>query len=350
MGRSSAGLAHQHGAAESRRPEATQQSREKRISGNTLILEIHTHGLHRYHVIDKPLTRIGRAFDNDIILSEPTVAPYHLEIIRCDEGKIELNNLSSVNPAHFNGVAVKSLVTESIPIDIKLGRIMARIVLPDQTVADTKTLAGNGQSKYLFSHTLWGIIFIALCLLASCADYYLHIFTSFKWDSLAKFVARETALYLATMIFFLSILERLIINRWEIKPLVVVISATYLLFQLMTPVVEELNYVFSSNLAGSMFNILWFAVFIPIVAGLYLIRINHLNRSKGIWLAILFSSPFIVFSGIEAFKIGGFLNDFSASANYHKNLSALNWHFDETLSISSFIEQAKSLKSGEFVD
>ena len=320
-----------------------------------LILEIHNEGLHRYHVIDKPHTRVGRALDNDIILSEPTVAPYHIDIIRDEDGRIELNNLTHVNPARFNGVAVKSFTAKlttakSVPIDIKLGRIVARIMLPDHAVADTKTLAGEGQSSHLFSHAVWGVLFIGLCLIASSAEYYTQVFTSFKWTSLAKYVARETALYLAALIFSLAMLERLTINRWEIKPLIVMVSLTYLLFQLISPVIETLNYVFSSNLPESMFDILWFAVFIPIVASLYLIRINHLKPSKGIWLAILLCSPFIVLSVIEVTKIAGLLNDFSASANYHAGLSAVNWHNDDTLSISNFMAQAATLKPGEIVD
>ena len=314
---------------------------------DSLIFEIHTQGLHRYYVIDKPRTRIGRAFDNDIILSEPTVAPYHIEIIREDDGKIKLLNLADINPASFNGVTNKSINTESLPINIKLGRIMARIVLPNHAVADTKTLAGNGQSKHLFSHAIWGILLIALCLIFSSAEYYVHTFTSFKWDSLAKFVARETALYLAALIFFLSILERLIINRWEIKPLIVVVSFTYLLFQLMSPVIEEISYVLTSNLPESIFEILWYAVLLPIVASLYLIHINHQRPRKSIWLAVLFCSPLIILSVIELTQMGGFLNNFSPSANYHRDLSALNWHSEETVSITTFMEQAKALSPGE---
>ena len=80
---------------------------------DTLILEIKTQGLHRHHVIDKLHTRIGRAFDNDIILSEPTVAPYHLEIIRDDDGNIELHNRADVNPARFDGVVNKSFTVDT---------------------------------------------------------------------------------------------------------------------------------------------------------------------------------------------------------------------------------------------
>ena len=37
----------------------------------TLMLEIRTQGLNQYHRLDKAETRIGRALDNDVILSDP---------------------------------------------------------------------------------------------------------------------------------------------------------------------------------------------------------------------------------------------------------------------------------------
>ena len=64
----------------------------------TLILEISTRGLHRYQQIEREVTTIGRALDNDIILSDPTVAPHHLKIIRHADNRVELVNLSEVNP------------------------------------------------------------------------------------------------------------------------------------------------------------------------------------------------------------------------------------------------------------
>jgi hypothetical protein len=313
---------------------------------DALILEIHTQGLHRYHVIDKPHTRIGRAFDNDIILSEPTVAPHHLDIIQDEDGNIELHNLADVNPAQFNGRAIKSVTVDTLPIDIQLGRIVARILLPDHSVADTKTLAGNGRSKHLFSHAFWGVLLVALCLIASSVDFHTHSFTSYKWGALAKFVASETALYLTGLIFFLAILERLIFNRWEAKPLIVVISLTYLMFQLINPLIEELNYIFTSNLPEMIFEISWNAILMPLIASLYLIHINHQKRNKSIWLAVFLCSPLIILSAIEVTQLLGYLDNFSASANYHRDLSALNWQNDESISISSFIEQAQSLSPG----
>jgi hypothetical protein len=317
---------------------------------DALVLEIHTPGLHRYEVIDKPRIRIGRAFDNDIILSEPTVAPYHLDIIRDDDGHIELHNLADVNPARFNGHTKKSITLSKLPIDIKLGRIEARILLPNHSVADTKTLPGNGQLQHLFSHAFWSVLLISVCLIVSAIDFHIHSFTNYKWDTLAKLVARETALYLVGLIFFLAILERLIFNRSEVKPLVVVISLSYLMFQLISPLVAELNYIFTSHLPELLFDITWNAILMPLIVSLYLIHIYHQKRTNSAWLAMLLCSPLIILSAIEVTQVLGYLDSFSDSANYHRDLSALNWQNDVTISIVSFIEHAQLLSPGVVSD
>ena len=67
-----------------------------------LILEVKTRGLHRYFELDQPVTRIGRALDNDVILSDPTVAPYHLKISRTESGGVDIENLTEVNPVKIN--------------------------------------------------------------------------------------------------------------------------------------------------------------------------------------------------------------------------------------------------------
>ena len=148
----------------------------------------------------------------------------------------------------------------------------------------------------------------------------------------------------------LAVLERLMVNRWEIKSILVTVSLIYLLLYLMSPVVEELMYLFSSNLPASLFTLVWYLILIPVTISLYLININHLKRSKSIWLAILVSAPFAVLSITQDSEFQNLFNDFSSSAQYHKNLSALNWHLSDTVSISNFIQQAESLDPGEFAD
>ena len=91
-----------------------------------LILEIVTRGLHHYQPLEKTETTIGRALDNDVILSDPTVAPYHARIVRHDDGALEIINLAEVNPTRVGRRRVDSLVTPKLPVMLEIGRVQVR--------------------------------------------------------------------------------------------------------------------------------------------------------------------------------------------------------------------------------
>ncbi|NVJ60062.1 MAG: FHA domain-containing protein [Gammaproteobacteria bacterium] len=53
--------------------------------------------LHRHKFFDKTILMIGRALDNDIVLSEPHVSPYHAELRLGDDNKWKIYDLDSTN-------------------------------------------------------------------------------------------------------------------------------------------------------------------------------------------------------------------------------------------------------------
>jgi hypothetical protein len=124
----------------------------------------------------------------------------------------------------------------------------------------------------------------------------------------------------------------------------------YLLYQLISVLVNELMYLFSSDLTTSIFNLAWYLAFIPAAVSFYLIRVTHFSQRKSILLAALISSPFAILAIMQNPTINTLLDDFSSTANYQKSLSPLNLHLSNTISIETFTEQAGSLEPGEFSD
>ncbi len=315
-----------------------------------LIVEIKTRGLHRYHRLDKSEISIGRALDNDIILSDPTVEAHHLRILRDDQGNIELLNLASVNPARFDNWQNDKSTSSRLPIEFSLGRISARILSPDHPVAATKSLASNGHMKHLYGHWGWAALLLALCFVTGGLEYYYTSYHALKWDDLIKYVLRESVLSIGAFVFTLSIIEHLLVNRWEIKPVTFSVTLIYLIYQLLSLGARELTYLFSSDLPLSIFNLGWYLLFIPAAVSLYLIRVTHLGQRKGILLATVISGPFAVIAIMQNPAINLLLDDFNSAANYQKSLSALNWHLSPTISTDSFISEAADLQPGEFSD
>jgi membrane-anchored protein YejM (alkaline phosphatase superfamily) len=141
-----------------------------------------------------------------------------------------------------------------------------------------------------------------------------------------------------------------LVNRWEIKPVIIWVALIYLIYQLLSLLVIELMYLFSSDTPTSIFNLAWYLLVIPAAVSIYLIRITHLGQRKGILLATLISSPFAILAIMQNPTVDSFLDDFSSSANYQKSLSPLNWHLSQRVSIDAFIGDAAKLEPGEFSD
>ncbi|MDQ3024978.1 MAG: FHA domain-containing protein [Pseudomonadota bacterium] len=78
--------------------------------------------------IDTQEARIGRAFDNDVVVNDPHVAPHHLRVYRGDDGELVAEDLGTVNglyPEH----GAKRL--ERMPLagepGIRIGRTTLRV-------------------------------------------------------------------------------------------------------------------------------------------------------------------------------------------------------------------------------
>ena len=315
-----------------------------------LILEISTRGLHRYHCIDREVTTVGRALDNDIILSDPTVAPHHLKIIRYGEDSFELVNLTEVNPARVGGKRIDSLVSDKLPVGLELGRVHAQLLPRDHVVAATRPLAGKGRNTHLFGHVSWAVLLVLICLLVGALEFYLGSYNAFKWSDMFKFVLRETVVAIGVFVLALAVLERLLVNRWEIKQLVISVSLVYLLFYVTALLAEGLDYLFSSSWPGTLLLFGWYLVLVPFAIALYLIHISHLKQGRSVLLAVLIASPIAVPALLQSAELKSMLDDFSNAAKYQDNLSTLNWHLKRTVGVERFIEQARSLDPGKFAD
>lgn len=67
-----------------------------------VIIEVCRRGLQQFHPMEQSQLNIGRAFDNDIILSEPTVSAHHLLVEGDFDSGLSVTNLSDENTTRLN--------------------------------------------------------------------------------------------------------------------------------------------------------------------------------------------------------------------------------------------------------
>ena len=124
-----------------------------------LIIEIPGRGANQYHRIDKPVVRVGRALDNDVILSDPSVSPYHFLIRRNDTGTFELHSLADENGIRLGRRQVHDPIRlTELPLEFDAGRTRIRILSSSQPVAPTRLMSCRNGSSCLFGHWVWALL------------------------------------------------------------------------------------------------------------------------------------------------------------------------------------------------
>jgi len=317
---------------------------------DSLILEISARGLDRYEPVKFGTTTIGRALDNDIILSDPTVAPHHLQIVQHSDQSIELTNLAEINPTQVDRQPIDTSVIGTLPVTIEIGRVQLRLLARDHAVAATRPLAASRSNRHPFGHAYWALILVLICLLVSGTDFFLNSYNTFKWSDLLKYLLRETILTIGGFVLALSILERLLVNRWEIRQMLTSVCLIYLLFTAAMFLANNLDYLLSASWPSTLLHFGWYLLIVPGAITLYLVHISHLPRNRSLMLALLIASPIAMPSILQSSQMQLLLDNFSPAAKYHSNLSYMNWHLRKRVDIDSFIEQARQLEAGEAAD
>lgn len=130
------------------------------------------------HKFQQHQVRLGRAFDNDVILFNKHVCPYHAQLLQDEEGHWWLEDLSSVNGSFVSGrkavVAKEPLRSGEI---CWLGEQALRLYDDAHPVAATLPFSAAGQKLQAMGH--W--VFILLFALIIAADQVVDI-----WLTLPK--------------------------------------------------------------------------------------------------------------------------------------------------------------------
>ena len=91
--------------------------------------------------VDTAEARIGRAFDNDVVVNDPHVAPHHLRIFRAEDGALVAEDLGTLNGLYSeHGARRVSRLALSNEPGIRIGRTILRVHDATQPVAAERPL------------------------------------------------------------------------------------------------------------------------------------------------------------------------------------------------------------------
>lgn len=315
-----------------------------------MILEIQTRGLNQYHRLEQFPVTIGRALDNDVILSDNSVSPYHLRLEQDAGGQVFAHNLSSENGTRLNKhqLGVQP-VQVPIPSQLLLGNRKLRLASTEMPVETTHVSRCAGLFMP-FCKPLWAALLLLLTVVSLLLNDYLNVA-----------VAKEPLYYISgilpTLVWMLfatlviSGITRLFTHRWEFAPALSVVS----LFNLVPMVLEEisgwLSYFLTSDAPFTwlMTGVSGF-VLIPALLYAYLHWVLSQKRLPALGIALVLSALPLGLRAISVLDQVTMANEFSSEPYYHQELSSLNIHANPPLSLDTYLQRAADALPSQLAD
>ncbi|MEZ5479999.1 MAG: FHA domain-containing protein [Thiolinea sp.] len=307
-----------------------------------IILEVMTRSLNQYHHLREFPVRVGRALDNDIILSDLTVSAHHLEIDRNADGQLLVRNLSRENGSKLNRQVLRdepvALEMGMEPVSLTLGSRRLRLLRADMDVGHTSVRNCSGLYM-LFCHPLWSVALLAFTLFAFCLESYLQTI----YDKEPSYYLSYVLPYLLGMIAMTLVVagvSRLSIQRWEVGAALSLVTLFMLGPHLLGELGHWLNYFFTASWPLDTLIVFSNFLWLPLLLYVYIRLVHHSEVMPALGVALLFSAPLLVYQASDFADRMAVANEFTGEANFSRELSSLDVRLAPTVSIDEFMNTA----------
>ncbi len=121
-----------------------------------LIIEVSTdaYSKPRLYRFDSLPVRIGRGYQNDLVLTDPFTCPEHLEITADDEGFL-VEDLGSVNGVSVRGKRLKEKTCLPSGTTLRIGNSRLRLLASTHAVKETQTMSFWAKHQLIFRILAW---------------------------------------------------------------------------------------------------------------------------------------------------------------------------------------------------
>lgn len=214
--------------------------------------------LHKYSAADgesaSPLVTIGRAFSNDVILTDPYIGPSQLEIHNTDNSEYDwhVRITDSTNPVFRNNKIIDSAGFDiSSGDEIAIGRTNITIFSGEHEVAETREFSFT---NWLHNHKFKPLIASAMFLFllgVTLLMGYLELSTELLWTDLSAIVI------VVAVVAFLwasgwALVGHLFKGHHHFFSHLFFTSISFILFLITADMASYVDYIFNSKLAGEI--------------------------------------------------------------------------------------------------
>ena len=292
----------------------------------------------RFRVESFPI-KIGRAYGNDVILSDPYVCPAHVEIVPDEHGRLTARDLDSVNGLRVDAreKPVSSLEIRS-GTQFRIGHTQLRYCSLDHPSAPTLM---DRDSRRLWLNSPYTAVTVgAAVFLLICLDAYLTIIERVTF---AAIVTEPLTTF--GMLFFWSglwaLASRVIVSRFHFPQHATIACGAIVGFFLLSFSAEWLEFLFPVVPA------LWIAglfgsglIMAALVYG-HLKFASALRRSSRLWAAFAVSAAIV---GVSAIADYAGRSKFSNAMDFTGVLKPFDAAWLPAITIDEFIDRSQKLR------
>lgn len=303
-----------------------------------LVLEVHTRSLNQYHKLERFPVRVGRALDNDIILSDAAISPHHLLLERDEAGQVFVQNLSQENGTKLNGkkLAKGSKAAINAPARLRLANRRTRLLKETMDVAQTQMSVCRGLFALLCHPIGVGILAMLAVFLMSFKGY---MDSGLQQESLFSMGGViPSVLFLALVTVIAAGITRFATNRWEFLPALGFASLFIIIPHLLLILGHWSAYLLTENWPMDLTNLISKLVILPLLLFIYLKRVHYSHSWQALGMALVVSAPVLIY------QVSSFIDDaeqealYSGNIEFSRTLSSLDMRLANTKSQESFLQ------------
>lgn len=289
------------------------------------------HVLARFRHTDLPI-RIGRAYDNDVILDDPHIAPHHAQIEATENG-LQVRDLGSQNGIEYGKQNCKQLRLDD-DLVFRLGHSRLRLRQGDYPVAAERVDLTNHHWEGLRP----GMMGFALLTLVAVGK--LWLFNTEENTAINYALALATILGVA-MLWAMgwALLNRLIDSQPRLGRHVFIAGCAYAAYEIWNLLSTTLGYAFSLEFLTAYSSLTVNAIIIVALSYHIITVVPHYQRRATLvgWMMVVLSWGFNL---MENYQRSGILAD----EPYMSQILPPVFRVSPNHSVESFFERARQLQ------
>lgn len=298
--------------------------------------------IERFRATQFPV-RIGRAYDNDLIIGDPYVCPHHCEVTLGEAGEVVVNDLSSINGTFAGGEGKRSgQIAVSADSQLRIGHTRLHFRFPGQPVEATRIDQAPHKLREWPPRSLWfniGVLLLGM-LMMTLWDY-LESYSEFQYGRYFFGEQIPALIAIAGWAAIWSIVSRITAHRFAFMRHATILVSVILLIAVSSYLLDFLKFGFATFWPFEIISIGIVTLALALLLYWHLRLCSDQKRSRLIGAASVIS---VVFVGLV--QANDYLDrqEFRSSPNYPATLKPPAFQLVKSKPVDDFLGQSEQLR------